>query len=48
MSKQDKLKLKRWIHALEIACFCMEDEGYKTDYLTEIKNFIKEAHHGKN
>ena len=36
----DKRQTGRWLKALEIAEILFEDEGYSSNYLEEIKDFI--------
>jgi hypothetical protein len=36
------LRTKRWLHALDIAKMLFEDQGYKTDYLNQIVQYIKQ------
>ena len=36
------LRKKRWFRALEIAKYLFEDEGYHTEYLKGIKQFLEE------
>ena len=40
MEKEILIK-KRWLRALEIAKILFEDNGYFTDYLSQIEQFIK-------
>jgi hypothetical protein len=38
---RDKKETKRWLHALEIAKVIFWHEGYHTEYLEEIEEFIR-------
>ncbi|MCL0088783.1 hypothetical protein M1O54_00210 [Dehalococcoidia bacterium] len=42
----DKRQTRRWLKALEIAENLFEDEGYSSNYLEEIKDFILTSREG--
>lgn len=37
------LQIKRWLHALDIAKILFEDQGYHSQYLNEIQEFIRQG-----
>lgn len=39
----EEIRLKRWLRALAIAKCLFEEDGYFTDYLEEIEDFVKEG-----
>ena len=38
-----KVNIKRWLDALVIAKILFEDQGYFTDFLEEIEEFLKRS-----
>lgn len=38
-----KKQIDRWLRALSIAKILFEDNGYFTDYLSEIEQFLKKV-----
>jgi len=40
--RDERLQKSRWLRALGIAKILFEDEGYHTQYLREIEQFIKD------
>jgi hypothetical protein len=41
ITKEEKLKVRRWLRALEIAKILFEEEGYHVRYLEQIETHLK-------